>query len=78
MFQTEEELGKHVEECLSKQEIANILKSEKTASKHLVGIKAPISKKRKSEELVRRVDKRWNSGSFSKIDSYFKPKLANL
>ena len=45
MFQTEEDLGKHVEECLSKQEIANILKSEKTASKHLVGIKATISKK---------------------------------
>jgi len=78
MFKTEEELGNHVEECLSKQEIASIMKSEKTASTHIVGIKARPSKKRKSEEMTGRVCKKWNTGSSSKIDSYFKPKLANL
>jgi len=76
MFQTEEQLGNHIEECLSKQEIAKIMKSEKTASNQ--GIEARQTKKRKSEEMIGRVCKKWNTGSSSKIDSYFKPKLANM
>merc|ERR1711909_263232 len=60
MFQTEEQLGNHVEECLSKQEIAKIMKSEKTASNQ--GIEARQTKKRKSEELIGRVCKKWNTG----------------
>jgi len=74
-FQSEEDLSTHVEECLSKQEIASILKSEKTATKHsIVSKKATASSsKRKSGEIVSRSDKRCKSSSNSKIDSFFKP-----
>ena len=76
-FHTEEDLSKHVEECLSKQEIASILKSDKITTKHPKENKALTSKKRKSEEMIGRLDKRWNHGS-NKINSYFKPKIAHL
>jgi hypothetical protein len=74
-FQSEEDLSIHVEECLSKQEIASILKSEKAATKHsIVSKKTPASSsKRKSEEIVGSYEKRGKSSSNSKIDSFFKP-----
>jgi len=80
-FKSEEVLSRHVEECLSKQEIANILQTEKTAprlatvaGKNTASAPTTLSK-RKSEEMSGRIEKRSKNGSNSKIDSYFKPTL---
>eukprot|EP00092_Neocalanus_flemingeri_P025283 GFUD01027415.1.p1 GENE.GFUD01027415.1~~GFUD01027415.1.p1 ORF type:complete len:669 (+),score=212.14 GFUD01027415.1:257-2008(+) len=73
-FKSEEVLSRHVEECLSKQEIANILQTDKTSHRLPVAggnkIATATSKKRKSEEIDGRTEKR--NKSSSKIDSYFK------
>ena len=67
-FKDETSLSYHVEECLNRQTIAELLRTDNSA---LPGPGLPPSKKRKSSQSEMKTLKKSRSGFTKTIDSYF-------
>ena len=72
-FTEEQMLGVHVEECLSRQAISDLLSSERSAS-NSVNNNKDNPKKRKIQDKPKRIDKKCKSDQSNKIDLFFKVK----
>ena len=72
-FTEEQMLGVHVEECLSRQAISDLLSSDRSAS-NSVNNNKDNPKKRKIQDKTKRIDKKCKSDQSNKIDLFFKVK----